>query len=108
MALTTSDTIAIFEDAEGIDSAARLFKVASLSISFNLESNDDMICLLTLIDNEGNRAGSNIYQMTGTELTGKEASFTTSLATVRAAVEKVLRDRLLAIPANSGKTITYS
>jgi hypothetical protein len=46
--------------------------------------------------------------MTGTELTGKEASFTTSLATVRAAVEKVLRDRLLAIPANSGKTITYS
>jgi len=108
MSLSTTDTIAIFEDADGIDSAARLFKVSSLEVSLNLSSNDDLDGILTLIDAESNRAGANIYPLTSSELNAQEATYTTALATVRAAVEKAVKARLDAIPANSGKTITYS
>lgn len=108
MALSTTDTIAIFEDIDGIDSAARMFKISSMPVSIMLNSNDDMDGLLTLIDSEGSRAGSNIYPLTSSELTAQEATYTTALATVRAAVEKAIKARLDAIPANSGKTITYS
>jgi hypothetical protein len=36
MSLSTTDAIAIFEDIEGVDSAARLFKISSMPVSFNL------------------------------------------------------------------------
>jgi hypothetical protein len=64
--------------------------------------------ILTLIDSEGGRAGANIYPLASSELTAQEATYTTALATVRAAVEKAIKARLDAIPSNSGKTITYT
>jgi len=108
MSLSTTDAIAIFEDIEGVDSAARLFKISSMPVSFNLNSNDDLDGILTLIDSEGGRAGANIYPLASSELTAQEATYTTALATVRAAVEKAIKARLDAIPSNSGKTITYT
>lgn len=106
MALSTTDTIAIYENAA--DSAAIKFRDPDLKVEILTTDAPVYSGTLTCYDSSGNAIGSQTFILTSTELTAEEAGFSTAIATVRAAFEKAVKTRLLAIPANSGLTITYS
>ena len=106
MALSTTDTIAYQEGAP--DSSAVLLRDPDMKVDFTQTDNDTYRAILTLYDSFGNVTGSQAFDLTSTELIAEEAGFSAAMATVKAAGQKAVKTRLLAIPANSGKTITYS
>ena len=106
MALSTTDTIAYQEGAP--DSSAVLLRDPDMKVDFTQTDNDTYRAILTLYDSLGNVTGSQAFDLTSTELIAEEAGFSAAMATVKAAGQKAVKTRLLAIPANSGKTITYS
>lgn len=106
MALSTTDTIAIFEDAP--DSAAIKFRDPDLKVEIQTTDAPVYRGTLTCYDSSGNVTGSQTFIIPSADLVTEEAGFVTAMATVRAAFEKAVKTRLLAIAANSGVTITYS
>lgn len=106
MALSTTDTIAIFEGAP--DSAAVKFRAPDLKVEILTTDAPEYRGTLTCYDSDGNVTGSQTFIIESADLVTEEAGFATAIATVRAAFEKAVKTRVLAIPANSGVTITYS
>lgn len=106
MALSTTDAIAIYESA--VDSAAVSLRDPDLRVEILATDDPEYRGTLTCYDSSGNVTGSQTFILTSGELTAEEAVFATAMATVRAAYEKAVKTRLLAIAANSGVTITYS
>jgi len=106
MALSTTDTIAYQEGAP--DSSAIKLRDPDMKVDF-IQTNDDVYQgILTLYDSGGNATGSQAFTLTSAELVTAEAGFVAAMATVKAAAQKAVKTRLLAIPANSGVTITYT
>lgn len=106
MALSTTDTIAYQEGAP--DSSAIKLRDPDMKVDFTQTNGDTYRAVLTLYDSTGNVTGSQAFDLTSTELIAEEAGFAAAMATVKAAGQKAVKTRLLAIPANSGVTITYS
>lgn len=105
MALTTSDTIAIFENAS--DSAAVQFRAPGMSVELILRETPEYLGALTCTDSNSNQIGAQTFNLDLSELTAIETGFEDALIVVRSAIEQAVKARLDAIPANSGKTIAY-
>ena len=106
MALSTTDTIAIYENAP--DSAAVKFRDPDLKVDILTTDAPEYRGTLTCYDADGNAIGAQTFIIPSADLVTEEAGFVAAMATVRAAVEKAVKTRLLAIPANASVTITYS
>jgi hypothetical protein len=106
MALSTTDTIAIYENAA--DSAAIKLRDPDLKVEILATDAPVYTGVLTCYDSSGNVTGSQAFVIPSADLVTEEAGFVAAMATVKAAFEKAVKTRVLAIPANSGLTITYS
>ena len=104
--LSTTDTIAIFENAP--DSSALKLRDPDLKVEILTTDAPEYRGTLTCYDSSGNITGSQTFVIPSADLVTEEAGFVAAMATVRAAFEKAVKTRVLAIPANSGVTITYS
>lgn len=107
MAISTTSTFALFDD-NGIDAAARLFKISTIDVKFELDAADNLTATVTLYDANSAKVANNAFTLSSAELVAEEATYTTALGTVRDAVEKAIITRLEAIQANSGATFTFS
>lgn len=106
MALSTTDTIAYQEGAT--DSSSVKLRDPDMKVDFTQTDGDTYRAVLTLYNSSGESIGAQPFDLTSAELIAEEAGFAAAMATVKAAAQKAVKTRLLAIPANSGATITYS